>query len=126
MAELPKISIIATPDFQTQLRRFAKRYRSLQSDLQTLFAELQNGNCPGDQIPGTFYTVFKVRIKNSDIQKGKSAGYRVIYQLKNNICILLITLYSKSDESSITAREIRAIIERFDKLSETSTQEPNP
>ena len=119
MTEPPKISIIATPDFQTQLRRLAKRYRSLQTDLQTLFTELQNGNCPGDQISGTTYTVFKVRIKNSDIQKGKSAGYRVIYQLKNNICILLITLYSKSDESSITAREIREIIERFDKLSET-------
>jgi mRNA-degrading endonuclease RelE of RelBE toxin-antitoxin system len=74
MAELPKISIIATPDFQTQLRRFAKRYRSLQSDLQTLFAKLQNGNCPGDQIPGTSYTVLKVRLKNSDVQKGKSAG----------------------------------------------------
>lgn len=85
MTEPPKISIIATPDFQTQLRRLAKRYRSLQTDLQTLFTELQNGNCPGDQISGTTYTVFKVRIKNSDIQKGKSAGYRVIYQLKNNI-----------------------------------------
>lgn len=32
------------------------------------------GNCPGDQTSGTTYTVFKVRVKNSDIQKGKSAG----------------------------------------------------
>ena len=118
MTEPPAISIIATPDFQAQLRRLAKRYRSLKTDLQPLFTELQNGNTPGDQIPGTTHTVFKIRVKNSDIQKGKSAGYRIIYQLKSNICILLITLYSRSDESNITAREIREIIERFDKFSE--------
>jgi hypothetical protein len=36
---------------------------------------------PGDQISGTGFTVFKVRVKNSDIRKGKRAGYRVIYQV---------------------------------------------
>ena len=62
MTEPPAISIIATPDFQAQLRRLAKRYRSLKTDLQPLFTELQNGNTPGDQIPGTTYTVFKIRV----------------------------------------------------------------
>jgi mRNA-degrading endonuclease RelE of RelBE toxin-antitoxin system len=84
MTDPPPIQLIATPDFQTQLRKLAKRYRNLRNDLQPLLDDLESGNCPGDQIAGTTYTVFKVRVKNSDIQKGKSAGYRVIYERKNN------------------------------------------
>jgi mRNA-degrading endonuclease RelE of RelBE toxin-antitoxin system len=119
MTEPPFIQIIATPDFQVQLQRLSKRYRSLRVDLQTLLDELQKGNCPGDQIAGTTYTVFKVRVKNSDIQKGKSAGYRVIYQRRDNTYILLVAIYSKSDESTLAAREIRAIIDAFNKLNTT-------
>lgn len=59
------------------------------------------------------YTVFKARLKNSDIQKGKSGGYRVIYQLKDNTCVLLIVIYSKSDETDIPADRIRQIIDDF-------------
>lgn len=58
------------------------------------------------------YTVFKVRIKNSSIQKGKSGGYRVIYYLKTSDQILLVTMYSKSDQSDITAAEVREILTR--------------
>jgi mRNA-degrading endonuclease RelE of RelBE toxin-antitoxin system len=71
MTDAPSIQILVTPDFQGQLRKLAKRYRNIRSDLQPLFDDLESGNCPGDQIFGTTYTVFKVRVKNSDIQKGK-------------------------------------------------------
>jgi mRNA-degrading endonuclease RelE of RelBE toxin-antitoxin system len=101
MTEPTSIQVLATPDFQAQLRQLSKRYRSLRTDLQVLLDELQSGNCPGDQVSGTTYTVFKVRIKNSDIQKGKSAGYRVIYQRRDNAFILLVAIYSKSNESNL-------------------------
>jgi mRNA-degrading endonuclease RelE of RelBE toxin-antitoxin system len=119
MTEMRSIQIMATPDFQAQLRKLAKRYRNLRQDLEPLLDDLKTGNCPGDQIPGTTYTVFKVRLKNSDIQKGKSAGYRVIYQRRGDICILLVTVYSKSDESTLTAKEIRTIIDAFNKFNPT-------
>ena len=54
--------------------------------------------------------MFKVRAKNSDIQKGKSGGYRVIYYLKTNTQILLITIYSKSDRTDIDTAEIGEIL----------------
>ncbi|WP_333343436.1 type II toxin-antitoxin system RelE/ParE family toxin [Microcoleus sp. Aus8_D4] len=60
---------------------------------------------------GTGYTVFKVRLKNSDIQKGKSGGYRVIYQLRGDTYILLVVIYSKSDQNDIPANQIREIID---------------
>jgi mRNA-degrading endonuclease RelE of RelBE toxin-antitoxin system len=123
MTDPPKIQLIATPDFQAQLRKLAKRYRNLRNDLQPLLDDLESGNCPGDQIAGTTDTVFKVRVKNSDIQKGKSEGYRVIYQRRDDICILLVTIYSKSDEGTLTAKEVCTIIDAFNKLNELPNEE---
>jgi mRNA-degrading endonuclease RelE of RelBE toxin-antitoxin system len=112
--ETPSIQILFSNEFKARLRALAKRYRSIRRDLQPLIDELQSGSFVGDRIPGTGYTVFKVRLKNSDIQKGKSAGYRVIYQLRGNTCIFLILIYSKSDQSDIPGDRIQEIIENFD------------
>ena len=109
--ETPEIQLLFSDDFKTRLRTLNKRYRSIRSDLQPLLDELLSGNFIGDQIPGTGYTVFKVRLKNSDIQKGKSGGYRVIYQLRSDNCILLVSIYSKSNQDDIPASQIREIID---------------
>jgi mRNA-degrading endonuclease RelE of RelBE toxin-antitoxin system len=57
--------------------------------------------------------VFKVRLKNSNIQKGKSAGYRVIYYVKTETSVVLVTTYSKSDTSDIQNNTIKKIIKEF-------------
>jgi mRNA-degrading endonuclease RelE of RelBE toxin-antitoxin system len=44
-----------------------------------LIEKLQSGEVLGDRLSGLDIVVFKVRFKNSDIQKGKSGGYRLIY-----------------------------------------------
>ena len=69
----------------------------------------------GDKISGSSYQVFKVRLKNSNIQKGKSAGYRVIYYLKTSTKIILITIYSKSDLADIKKQVIEQIISDFER-----------
>jgi mRNA-degrading endonuclease RelE of RelBE toxin-antitoxin system len=81
--ETPSIQILFSDEFKARLRALAKRYRSIRTDLQPLIDELQSGNFVGDRIPGTGYTVFKVRLKNSDIQKGKSAGDRIQEIIEN-------------------------------------------
>ncbi|WP_333466203.1 type II toxin-antitoxin system RelE/ParE family toxin [Microcoleus sp. T3_B1] len=78
------IQIEVTPRFQRDLRTLAKRYRNIRNDIQPVIEQLQAGELPGSRIPGMEYEIFKVRIKNSDIQKGKSAGYRAIYYLKTS------------------------------------------
>jgi len=55
-----------------------------------------------------------VRVRNSNIQKGKSAGYRLIYQVDSPTSILLLTIYSKSDREDIGVNEIRDILADFD------------
>jgi len=109
-----QLQVLFSDEFKDRLRSLAKRYRQIQSDLQPLLDDLQSSNFIGDQIPGTGYTVFKVRLKNSDIQKGKSAGYRVIYQIKDSACVLLVTIYSKSDKNTVAADKIQEIIAAFE------------
>jgi mRNA-degrading endonuclease RelE of RelBE toxin-antitoxin system len=113
--EPPIIQVEATIAFQRNLRKLAKKYRSIRQDVQPIIETLQSGELPGDQVSGVGYTLFKVRVKNSDIQKGKSGGYRVIYYLKTSTNIILVTIYSKSEQEDITAEEIRDIITEFEK-----------
>jgi len=52
-------------------------------------------------------------VKNSDNQKGKSGGYRLIYYVKTSTGIILLTVYSKSEQSDIDANEIKKIIMEY-------------
>ncbi|MEI3649131.1 type II toxin-antitoxin system RelE family toxin [Dolichospermum flos-aquae] len=108
------IEIALTPRFQRDLRELAKRYRSIRSDIQPLINQLQAGEVPGDRIAGIKYQVFKVRIKNSNIQKGKSGGYRVIYYLKTAQGIILTTIYSKSDLTDVSNEIIEQAIAQYE------------
>lgn len=74
---IPPIEILLTPRFQQDLKKLAKRYRSIRQDITPLIEQLQRGQTPGDLILGNQYRVIKVRLKNSNIEKRKSAGYRV-------------------------------------------------
>ena len=111
---VPSIQILLTPRFQQDLRKLAKRYRSIRQDLTPLIEQLQQGETPGDRISGNKYQVIKVRLKNSNIQKGKSAGYRVIYYLKTTTAITLVTIYSKSDLTDIPNKVVEEIIQTFE------------
>ena len=108
------IQIALTPRFKRDLRELAKRYRSIRNDLQPFIEQLQAGEILGDRIAGVKYQVFKVRLKNSNIQKGKSGGYRVIYYLKTDEKIVLATIYSKSDFSDVSHETIEAVIANYE------------
>ncbi len=108
----PPIQVTVSDRFESEIRKLGKRYRRIRLDIQPVIDQLASGELPGDQIPGMDYILFKVRVKNSDIQKGKSGGYRIIYYLKTEAQILLVTLYSKSDQADVSAAEIREILTR--------------
>jgi mRNA-degrading endonuclease RelE of RelBE toxin-antitoxin system len=111
----PSVTIDLTPEFYRNLRDLKKRYRNVRADIQTVIQDLEVGNFVGDRISGIGedYVMLKVRVRNRDIQKGKSAGYRLIYQVESPTSVLLLTIYSKSDRSDITAGELRSITAEF-------------
>lgn len=113
-SEPSPIQIELSRTFQRNIRSLVKRYRKIQTDIQPLIEQLQAGELPGDRISGLEFEVFKVRVKNSDIQKGKSGGYRVIYYVKTVERIILAAIYSKSDQDEIAAKEIEDILSEFE------------
>ncbi|HZG40312.1 MAG TPA: type II toxin-antitoxin system RelE/ParE family toxin [Nodosilinea sp.] len=119
MTDSSEIQVFLSVEFQKRVRTLAKRYRSIKADLQPIIEQLQAGHTIGDQIAGTGSTVFKVRIKNTDIKRGKSAGYRLIYQRRESTYVLLVLIYSKSDHDDVTGEEIRAAIAEFEQSEDS-------
>ena len=126
------IEIRLTNDFQNQFKFLKKRYRKIKADIQSTLDNLESGKTPGDQFSGIDLIVMKVRIKNSDIQKGKSGGYRLIYWIVSPELLVLLDIYwivspellvlldiySKSDQENITLNEVRQIIKNFKRSQE--------
>ena len=110
-----------TPEFKRNLRQLAKKYRRIRSDIQPIIDTLLSGELPGDRLQGVGFDVYKVRVRNSDVQRGKSGGYRIIYYLPTETSIVLITLYSKMEQQDIEVREIRIILQEL--ASFTADQE---
>ncbi len=102
-------------EFEEELYKLSKRYRNIRSDIQLIIEQLQSGDFGGNRLAGIGeeYFIYKVRVRNSNIQKGKSAGYRLIYQLESPTSVLLLTIYSKSDREDIGVNEIQDILSEF-------------
>ena len=104
------VQVSFAPAFQKDVKRLRKRYPRIQQDIQPLIDQLEAGETPGDQVQGTGYTVYKVRLPNRDAQRGKSGGYRVIYYIQTLKQIMLLSVYAKSDRSNISTGELQGII----------------
>ena len=116
MTEKPSkksIKIFFTPEFKRNLRALSKKYRNIKKDIKPVLKKLKSGEFIVDQIPGLKYTLYKVRIQNSDIKKGKRSGYRFIYYLKTPRKIYLITIYSKSEQTDISQERIKFILKNY-------------
>lgn len=112
--ELPAIPVFFTHEFKRNLRQLAKKYRHIQKDIEPTLGALQAGHLPGDQIPGIAFEIYKVRARNADSAKGKSGGYRIIYQKTRDNAIVLLTIYSKTEQSDISPQEIQSIINYYE------------
>ncbi|MBE9217360.1 type II toxin-antitoxin system RelE family toxin [Dolichospermum flos-aquae] len=114
MSDMPFIQVEVTLRFQRNLRKLAKKYPKIDDDIQPVIEQLQQGEILGDCIPKIGYEVFKLRVKNSDIQKGKSGGYRLIYYVKTATAIILLTIYAKSEQADISPDDIQGIISEYE------------
>lgn len=115
MANNSSIVVRFAAEFEKELYRLSRKYRSIKKDVEPIIERLQEGELLGDRLSGLTSNLYisKVRVKNSDIQKGKSAGYRLIYLVESTTSILLLAIYSKSERSDITGDEIQSILDNF-------------
>ena len=97
--------------FKRQLKRLSRRYRQIRGDVQSVIDRLEVGETPGDRIQGLGYTVYKVRARNTAAKRGKSGGYRIIYYVNTDTDVVLVAIYSKSEQSDIEAEELLKVID---------------
>ena len=107
------VQVEYTPEFKRNVRALAKKYRHIRSDIQPVLDLLQRGQVLGDRVPGTRYAIFKLRVANRDIQRGKRSGYRLIYHLETRSHVVLVTIYSKLDQGDISPEQIRRVLREF-------------
>jgi len=90
--------------FERQFKKLAKKYRSLKTDLESLVADLEKEPSIGTPLGKN---CFKVRLSITSKNKGKSGGARVItHFIVNESNVYLMSIYDKSDKSSITDKEL--------------------
>lgn len=109
----PHRAVFFTQEFKRNLRQLARKYRRIKSDIEPIVTQLERGETPGDRISGVYEVLYKVRARNSDSAKGKRGGYRIVYHITSEKAIILITMYSKTEQADITADEIQKIIEQY-------------
>lgn len=98
--------------FEKKLKRLAKKYHSLKKDYERLLDELETYPTLGADLG---QGLRKVRMRITDKGKGKSGGARVItHTAIISVAegrITLLTIYDKEDQESISASELRQLLE---------------
>jgi len=100
--------VIPTPEFIKNLKTLHKKYKSIKDDVLKLADELEKNPTMGTELGNN---TFKIRIKNSDNNKGKSSGYRIVtYCINEQNEVFLVTIYSKSEKENILDLELKELI----------------
>ncbi len=103
--------VIYSAVFIKKAKIYKKKYLSLIEDLYELEAKLIADPHQGNDLGAGLY---KIRLAVKSKGKGKSGGFRIITYLVSNTpegtVINMLTLYDKSEESSIDKKELQKLI----------------
>ncbi|WP_231490957.1 type II toxin-antitoxin system RelE/ParE family toxin [Pedobacter sp. Leaf170] len=102
------IKIIYSPIFIKKAKQLKKKHQSLVNDLTQLELILKSDPKTGTDLGNS---VFKIRLAVKSKGKGKSGGYRVITYLQTENEITMIYIYDKSEEATISKKDIQKIID---------------
>jgi mRNA-degrading endonuclease RelE of RelBE toxin-antitoxin system len=113
-----KVTVRVSKSFKRQAKPLLRKFSSLSKELTQLENELINNPQPGKPIG---QDSCKIRLAVKSKGKGKSGGLRVISHLATEIVklieiegeeitVTLISIYDKSETTSISDKELRDII----------------
>ena len=102
-------NIIAVPTFRKELKKLAKKYHSLKTDLAVLFESLEENPTQGTSLGRNCY---KIRLAISSKGKGKSGGARLITNFViADETVYLLSIYNKSEKENLTDKELDELLE---------------
>ncbi len=100
--------IEVTDLFEKQLKKLAKKYKSLGKDMEKMLEDLSENPHLGVDLDNNTY---KIRVAVKSKGKGKSGGLRVIdHVIDEQALIYLLTIYDKSDTETVSMPTIKAYI----------------
>lgn len=104
------LQILTTPSFDKSIRRLSKKYASLTNDLGELKKMLLDKPYSGIPLGKDCY---KIRMKISSKNTGKSGGGRVITYVRiQTIRITLLDICDKSEKENISDTELAALLKK--------------
>jgi mRNA-degrading endonuclease RelE of RelBE toxin-antitoxin system len=96
------IKISFSSFFDSQVKKFVKKFPSLADELKEFLESLQENPFVGKSLGAGLY---KIRLASSSKGKGKSGGFRIINYIvtenKEDIDITVLTIYDKSEDSTM-------------------------
>jgi mRNA-degrading endonuclease RelE of RelBE toxin-antitoxin system len=103
--------VVPAESFQACVKQLKKRYQSIAEDLKVAIRSLQADPAIGNVIPNG-EGARKLRVRNSSANKGKSGCFRLIYLVQEvpRQRIVLLFVYSKSDQEDVELAELRRLI----------------
>ena len=109
-----KVTIDYLDEFARGAKALRKKYPSFESDYETFLDELEKNPFSGESLGRHTY---KNRMAIASKGKGKSGGARVItynvqQQSDDEVLITLMTIYDKSDQESISNKELRQLMKK--------------
>lgn len=108
------MTIETTAWFEKQLKRLAKKYRSIPADYRNLLESLDLDPMQGTPLKRG---AFKIRMPITSKGTGKSGGSRVITCVRTQLdTIYLLDVYDKSERATISDKELEAFIDQIDEL----------
>jgi mRNA-degrading endonuclease RelE of RelBE toxin-antitoxin system len=100
--------VIPTPTFEKQVKKIAKKYPKFKDDLRDFVDNLKENPFVGDSLKDSCY---KVRIKITGKQSGKSGGARIITHVKViDECVFLLSVYDKSYKEDLEEGELDKLL----------------
>jgi len=103
-----KFNIVEKRLYIKSLKKLSKHYKNIQKDVDTFLDNIKSKQDLGIELKSNIY---KTRIANSDKNKGKSAGYRLIcyFAIVSNE-LQLLYIYDKSKLVNLTEKELDDIV----------------
>lgn len=94
-------------NFLKEAKRLSKKYQQIKSDIQQAVKEIETQNDVGTPLG---FNLFKKRVKNSSIPTGKRGGFRVIVYQQIQEKTVLISIYSKTEQTTISDEELVVLL----------------
>jgi len=101
--------------FKKVVADLRKKYPSVAEDLKVALRVVADNPELGRSLRG-YGHIKKLRVRNSDMRKGKRGGYRLIYSIDNSAKVVApLMLYAKSQKPDISKKELKTLIASLEK-----------